>query len=38
MNNTQLDNAKDIDAVMPMYNLMYKHQEVYGSTKEMNQL
>ena len=22
MNNTQLDNAKDIDVVMPMYNLI----------------
>ena len=26
MNNTQVDNAKDIDTVMPMYNLIeYSH-------------
>ena len=37
INNTQIDNAKDIDIVMPMYNLieysdnMQKQQEVYGN-------
>ena len=37
INNTQIDNAKDIDIVMPMYNLMNtviimkKQQEVYGN-------
>ena len=31
INNTQVDNAKDIDIVMPMYNLMqYSHN--YGKT------
>ena len=41
INNTQINNAKDNDVVMPMYNLMKysgKHQEVYGNTIEMNQL
>ena len=39
----QLDDAQDIDVVMPMYNLIEytdfirKHQEVYGNTIEMNQ-
>ena len=42
INNTQIDNAKDIDVVMPMYDLIeyviiiQKHQEVYGNTVEMN--
>ena len=37
INNTQVDNAKDIDIVMPMYNLIeiaiiiQKHQEVCGN-------
>ena len=37
INNTQVDNAKDIDIVMPMYNLIeiaiiiQKHQEVSGN-------
>ena len=34
INNTQIDNAKDIDVVIPMYNLI----EVYSNTTEMNQL
>ena len=41
INNTQINNAKDNDVVMPMYNLMKysgKHQEAYGNTIEMNQL
>ena len=42
INNTQIDNAKDIDIVMPMYNLiviiMQKHLEVYGNISEMNQM
>ena len=43
INNTQIDNAKDIDIVMPMYNLIEysdnyaKKQEVYGNILEMNQ-
>ena len=31
MNNTQLDNAKDIDVVMPMYNLI-EHSYNYSKT------
>ena len=44
INNTQRDNAKDIEVVMPMYNLIYysdnyfKTQEVYGNTIEMNHI
>ena len=42
INNTQIDNAKDIDIVMPMNNLivivMQKHVEVYGNISEMNQM
>ena len=44
INNTQIDNAKDIDVVMLMCNLIkysdnyLKHQEFYGNTIEMNQL
>ena len=45
INNTQIDDAQDIDIVMSMYNLIgysdilfRKHQEVYGNTIEMNQL
>ena len=44
-NNPQIDNAKYLDVVMPMYNLklniaiiIQKHQEVYGNTIEMNQM
>ena len=42
INNTQIDNAKDIDVVMPMYNLIehsdnQKYLKVYGNTIE-NQL
>ena len=43
--NKQIDNAKDINVVMPMYNLIEysdnyskKHQEVYGNSIERNQL
>ena len=42
-NNTQVDNAKDIDIVMPMYNLIEysdnyaKHQEVYGNIVKIYQ-
>ena len=43
INNTQIDNAKDIDIVMPMYNLIeysdnYAKQEVYGNIVKINQL
>ena len=44
INNTQVDNAKDIDIVMPMYNLIEcsnnyaKTSRVYGSIIEMNQI
>ena len=44
INNTQIHNAKDIDIVMPIYNLIEysdncsKHQEFYGSIIEMSQL
>ena len=37
INNTQIDNGKDIDVVIPMYNLteysliIKKNQEVYGN-------
>ena len=44
INDTQIDNAKDIDAVMPMYNLI-EYSNNYSKTsgslwqyKEMNQL
>ena len=42
--NTQIDNAKDIDIVITMCNLIdysnftQKHQLVYGNTIEMNKL
>ena len=44
INNTQIDNTKDIDVVMTMYNLREysdnysKHQEIYGNTIGMNQV
>ena len=41
INNTQVDDAHDIDVAMPTYNLIEyirKHQEVYGNSIEMNQL
>ena len=31
INNTQIDNAKDIDVVMPMYNLT-EHSDKYSDT------
>ena len=43
INNTQIDNAKDIDTVMPMYNLIEysdnyeKHQEIYGNIVKIYQ-
>ena len=43
INNMQIDNAKDIDIVMPMYNLieysdiMQKQQEVYGNIVKVYQ-
>ena len=40
--NTQIDNAEDIDVMMPMYNLIeccdQNHQEVYGSIIKMIQM
>ena len=42
INNTLIDNAEDLDVVMPMYNLLeyskniQKQQEVFGVTTEMN--
>ena len=44
INNTQIDNAKDIDTVMPMYNLVkvviiiQKHLKFCGNITEMNQM
>ena len=41
INDTQINNAKNIDIVMPMYNLVLiipKHMEVYGNTIEMNHI
>ena len=44
INNTDIDNAKYIDIVMPMYNLIeysdnYKHVVyVYGNSTKMNQM
>ena len=37
INNTQIDNAKDLDVVMLMYNsiIIWKHQEVCGNITEM---
>ena len=43
INYTQVDDARDIDLVMPMYHLIryndiiQKHQEVYHNNIEMNQ-
>ena len=42
INNTLIDNAENLDVVMPMYNLLeyskniQKQQEVFGVTTEMN--
>ena len=44
INNAQIDNAKDIDIVMPMYDLIEysnnikKHLEVCGNITEMKQM
>ena len=44
INSVKIDNAEDLDVVMPMYNLLeysknYKKQQVvYGVTIEMNQV
>ena len=44
LNNTQIDNVKETDVVMLMYNLIEyrdnksKNQEVYGNSIEKNQL
>ena len=43
INGVKIDNAEDLDVVMPMYNLLeysknYKKQVVYGITIEMNQV
>ena len=44
VNNTQIDNAEDVDVVMPMYNLtehtdnIQKLEEVYGNFIEMWQM
>ena len=45
LNNILIDNAEDLDVVMPMYNLQFantaktikKKQEVFGITTEINQ-
>ena len=31
MNNTKIDDAQDIDAVMPMYNVI-EHNDIYSKT------
>ena len=45
INNRLIDNAEDLDIVMPMHNLMdyskdytKTHQKVYGTIIEMNQI
>ena len=44
INGVKIDNAEDLDVVMPMYNLLEysknykKQQEVYGIITEMNQI
>ena len=38
MNNTKVDDAHDIDEVMPMYILIWNHQKVSGNTLEVNQI
>ena len=45
INNTQVDNVKEQDVAMPMYNLIEyndiiikKHLSVYGNITEMNQM
>ena len=42
-NNIQIDNAKHIDVMMQMYNLIecssnYSNQDVYGNTVQMNKM
>ena len=37
MKNTQVDDAHDIDVVMPMHNLT-EYSDTYGNTIKMNQL
>ena len=34
INNTQVDNAKDLDGVMPMYNLI-EYSNYYSKTKNL---
>ena len=34
----QIDNAKDIDVVINIHNLIHLHLEVYGHTAKINQL
>ena len=34
INNTQIDNAKDIDVLMPMYNLI-RYNNVYSKTSSL---
>ena len=44
INNAEVDNAEDLDIVMPMFNLLeyrkiiQKHQLIYGNIVEMNQM
>ena len=41
INNTLIDNAEDLDILMPMYNLVkiiQRHQEVYGVIIEMKKI
>ena len=41
INGVKIDNAEDLDVVMPMYNFLEyckKQQEVYGIITEMNQI
>ena len=44
INNTQVDNAKDIDVVMPTYNVIeyriitQKHLEFYGNIVKLSQI
>ena len=38
VNNTQVDNAKILDVVIPMYNLIEYNDKFYGNTIEMSYL
>ena len=38
INNTEIDNAKDIDIIMPMVITIHEHVEVYGNITKISQM